>query len=57
MKKITNTKFQKIILRAIASLAGCMATLVAVLFMNDIYEVIATLMIGGGITALINEQL
>lgn len=55
MKKITNTKFQKIILRAIVSLAGCVATLVAALFMNDIYGVIATLMVGGGFIATVNS--
>lgn len=54
MKKIT---FQKTVIKALVSLAGCMATLVVALFMDDIYGVIATLMIGGGITALINDQL
>lgn len=57
MKKITNTKFQKIILKAIVSLAGCVATLVIALFMNDIYGVIATLMVGGGLVTLINNKL
>ena len=57
MKKITNTKFQKIILKAIVSLAGCVATLVAALFMDDIYGAIATLMVGGGLITLINNKL
>lgn len=57
MKKITNTKFQKIILKAIVSSAGCVATLVAALFMDDIYGVIATLMVGGGLITLINNKL
>lgn len=54
MKKIT---FQKTVIKALVSLTGCMATLVVALFMDNIYGVIATLMIGGGITALINDQL
>ncbi len=55
MKKITNTKFQKIILKAIVSFTGCVATLTVALFMNDIYGVIATLMVGGGFIATVNS--
>lgn len=56
MKKII-TKFQKTILKALAILIVCLATLLDALFIDDVYGTLAILMVGGGLIVLINELL
>lgn len=55
MKKITNSKIQTALYRGAVLVSGCVATAVTALFFDDIYGVIATLMIGGGLITTINS--
>lgn len=55
MKKINSRKLQTALLRGAVTAFGCMATICVALFLNDIYGVIATLCIGGGVITLINS--
>ena len=57
MKKITNSKIQTAPLRGVVLVSGCVATAVTALFFDDIYGVIATLMVGAGLICLINNQI
>ena len=54
MKKII-TKFQKIAVKVLAILIVCLATLLNIIFINDVYGALAILMVGGGLIVLINE--
>ena len=55
MKKITSSKLQTALLRGAVLVSGGLATAITSLFFNDIYGVIATLMIGGGLITTINS--
>ena len=55
MKKITNFKIQTVLLRGAVLVSGGLATVVASLFFNSIYGVVATLFLGAGMIALIDE--
>ena len=55
MKKITNFKIQTALLRGAVLVSGGLATAVASLFFNSIYGVVATLFLGAGMIALIDE--
>lgn len=55
MKKITNSKIQTALYRGAVLVSGCVATAVTALFFEDIYGVLATLMIGGGLITLVNS--
>ena len=57
MKKITNKQVQTALLRGAVLISGCVATAITALFFNDIYGVIATLMVGAGFICLINNQI
>ena len=57
MKKITNSKIQTALLRGAVLMSGGVCTIITSLFFNDIYGVIATLMVGAGITYLIDNQI
>jgi hypothetical protein len=55
MKKITNKSLQTALLRGAVTVSGGMCTIITSLFINDIYGVIATLCVGGGVITLINS--
>lgn len=55
MKKITNKSLQTALLRGAVTASGCVLTSITALFFEDIYGVLATLMIGGGMITLINS--
>lgn len=55
MKKITNKQVQAALLRGAVATSGCVATITTALFFEDIYGVLTTLMIGGGLITLINS--
>ena len=57
MKKIDNKSLQTALLRGAVLVSGCMLTGITALFFNDIYGVIATLMVGAGMIALIDDQI
>lgn len=57
MKKITSSKVQTALLRGAVLVSGCMLAGITALFFNEIYGVIATLMVGAGIVALIDETI
>jgi hypothetical protein len=57
MKKIVNKKVQTALLRGAVAVSGGMCAVITALFINDIYGVIAALMIGGGIICLINSHI
>jgi hypothetical protein len=57
MKKITNKQVQTALLRGAVLASGCVTTAVTALFFDDIYGVIATLMVGAGLICLINNQI
>ena len=57
MKKISSRKLQTALLRGAVTVSGGMCTIITSLFVNDIYGVIAALMIGGGIICLINSHI
>lgn len=55
MKKIVNKKVQTALLRGVVTVSGGMVTITTALFFEDIYGVLAALMIGGGMITLINS--
>lgn len=55
MKKIVNKKVQTALLRGAVTVSGCVLTSITALFFEDIYGVLAVLMIGGGLITLINS--
>ena len=55
MKKITSSKLQTALLRGAVTVSGCVATITTALFFDDIYGVLATLCVGGGLITLINS--
>jgi hypothetical protein len=57
MKKITIKSLQTALLRGAALASGCMLTGITALFFNDIYGVIATLLLGAGMIVLIDETI
>ena len=57
MKKITNKQVQTALLRGAVLVSGGMMAIIISLFINDIYGVIATLMIGGGLITTINSYI
>lgn len=57
MKKITNKQVQTALLRGAVAVSGGMATILTALFIEDIYGVLATLMIGSGLISIINSYI
>ena len=57
MKKISSKQMQAALLRGAVLLSGSMATVITALFFNSIYGVVATLFLGAGLTALIDETI
>lgn len=57
MKKITNKSLQAALLRGAVLVSGCMLTGITVLFFDSIYGVVATLFLGAGMIALIDETI
>lgn len=55
MKKINSHKIQTALLRGAVLASGGMITIITSLFFEDIYGVLATLMIGGGLITLVNS--
>lgn len=55
MKKITSKKVQRVILRSSLILSGTLATAISALFCNSAYSVAAVIIIGSGLTCLIDE--
>ena len=55
MKKVTNKQVQTALLRGAVTVSGCVATITTALFFEDIYGVLATLCIGGGLISIINS--
>ena len=55
MKKINSHKLQTALLRGAVLASGGAMTIITSLFFEDIYGVLATLMIGGGLITLVNS--
>ena len=57
MKRITNKSLQTALLRGAVVVSSSMLTGIAALFFNSIYGVVATLFLGAGMIALIDEAI
>lgn len=55
MKKISSRKLQTALLRGAVLVSGGMCIVITALFIEDIYGVLATLMIGSGLMSIINS--
>lgn len=57
MKKITSSKVQTALLRGAVLVSGGLVTAVASLFFDNIYGVVATLLLGAAAITLIDETI